>query len=335
MGLCGTKIFIFLFKGVLDLMMKAMKLAVASCSEEKQNIIVQKSYSILSSSTSFPLKELFQQERFQIVQVDNSSSRDEWILSLFAAVIIAVHPKIHIPNIRPILYVFMASLLKGNAAAAQAVGSMVNKLCLKSTGGQTSSDCTLEDAMDIILNSSLWNFNNKSPSDIQAKMIGVHETGLINLCDGLGSCTSVQVHAITGLAWIGKGLLMRGHEKVKDMTMIFLRCFESSQRADISHQEKDISENNNELDLHHSVMRSAADAFQILMGDSEMCLNREFHAVIRPLYKQRFFSTMMPILQSLVVKSDPLSRYLIYIFSGVCYVCMEYPFSFCSGLLHA
>ncbi|XWS18947.1 hypothetical protein CRYUN_Cryun32bG0088600 [Craigia yunnanensis] len=300
-------------RGVLDVMMKAMKLAVASCSEENQNIIVQKSYVILSSSTSFPLKELFQQERFQIVQeVDNSSSQDEWILSLFAAVIIAVHPQTHIPKIRPILYLFMTTLLKGNVAAAQALGSMVNKLGLKSTGGQTSSDCTLEEAMNIILNSSSQIFHNNSSSDIQAKMTGVHEIGLINLCNGVGSCTSLQIHAIVGLAWIGKGLLMRGHEKVKDMTMIFLQFLQSSGRADISHQERGFSENNYEHDLHNSVMKSAADAFQILMGDSELCLNREFHAVIRPLYKQRFFSTMMPILQSLVMKSEPLSRPFLF-----------------------
>ncbi|XVF24899.1 hypothetical protein REPUB_Repub13aG0167500 [Reevesia pubescens] len=293
-------------RGVLDVMMKAMKLAVASCSEENQNIIVQKRYYILSLSTSFPLKKLSQHERFQIVQeVDNSSSRDEWILSLFAAVIIAVHPQIHIPNIRPILYLFMTTLLKGNVAAAQALGSMVNKLGLTSTGVQTSSDCTLEEAMDIILNSSLWIFHSNSSSDIQAKMTGVHDIGLINLSNVVGSSTSLQIHAIVGLAWIGKGLLMRGHEKVKDIIVIFLRCLQSSERADPLYQEKGILENNDELNLHHFVMRSAGDAFQILTGDSELCLNWEFHAVIQPLYKQRFFSTMMPILWSLIMKSEP------------------------------
>ncbi|XP_021294698.1 MMS19 nucleotide excision repair protein homolog isoform X2 [Herrania umbratica] len=294
---------------VLDAMMKAMKLAVASCSQENQNIIAQKSYHILSSSTSFPLKELFQQESFQIVQVDNSSSRDEWILSLFAAVVIAVHPETYVPNIKPLLYLFMTTLLKGNVAAAQALGSVVNKLGLKSAGVQT--DCTLEEVMDIILNLSLWIFQSNSSSDIEAKMASAHDISLINLCSSIGSCTSLQIHAIVGLAWIGKGLLMRGHEKVKDITMIFLQCLQPNGRAEILHQEEGISENNNELDLHHSVMKRAADAFQILMGDSEVCLNRGFHAVIRPLYKQRFFSTMMPILQSLIMKSEPLSRSLL------------------------
>ncbi|EOY26932.1 MMS19 nucleotide excision repair protein, putative isoform 1 [Theobroma cacao] len=294
---------------VLDVMMKAMKLAVASCSEENQNIIVQKSYHILSSSTSFPLKELFRQESFQIVQVDNSSSRDEWILSLFAAVVIAVHPETYVPNIKPLLYLFMTTLLKGNVVTAQALGSVVNKLGLESAGVQT--DCTLEEVMDIILNLSLWIFHSNSSADIQAKMTSAHDISLINLCSSIGSCTSLQIHAIVGLAWIGKGLLMRGHEKVKDITMIFLRCLQPNGRAEILHQEEGISESNNELDLHHSVMKSAADAFQILMGDSEVCLNRGFHAVIRPLYKQRFFSTMMPILQSLIMKSEPLSRPLL------------------------
>ncbi|KAK8503384.1 hypothetical protein V6N12_034779 [Hibiscus sabdariffa] len=299
-------------RGVLDAMIKAMKLAVASYSVEKQNIIVQKSYNLLISTISSPSEELFQQGRFQIAEeVDNSSGRDEWILSLFAAVIIAVYPQTHVPNKRSIVSLFMTTLLKGNVAAAQALGSMVNKLDLKSTGGQTSSDCTLEEAIDIILKSSLWIFQ-KNCSNIQAKMIGVREAGLNNLCNGVGRWISLQIHAIVGLAWIGKGLLMRGHEKVKDMTMIFLQCLQSSGIANISNQEKGVSENNYELDLHHSVMKSAADAFQILMDDSEQCLNREFHAVIRPLYKQRFFSTIMPLLQSLVVKLEPHSRRFVF-----------------------
>ncbi|KAB2026611.1 hypothetical protein ES319_D06G232100v1 [Gossypium barbadense] len=311
-------------KGVLDVMMKAMKLAVANCSEEKQNIIVQKSYNILSSSISFPLEELLLQERFQIAQeVDDSSSRDEWILSLFAAVTIAVHPQTHIPNTRSIVSLFMTTLLKGNVVAAQALGSMVNKLDLKSTRGQTSSDCTLEEAMDIILNLSLWIFDMNSSSSIQSKMISVHDTGLNDLSNGVGSCTSLQIHAILGLAWIGKGLLMRGHEKVNDITMVFLRCLQSSGRTGISHQEKSISENNYKLDLHNSVMKTAADAFQILIGDCEQCLNREFLAIIRPLYKQRFFSTIMPVLQSLVMKLEPLSR--SFLFRASAHVIIDTP----------
>ncbi|KAE8709051.1 MMS19 nucleotide excision repair protein, putative isoform 3 [Hibiscus syriacus] len=235
-------------RGVLE----AMKLAVASYSEEKQNIIVEKSYNILLSTISSPSR--------------SCSSKK---------VIIAVYPQTCIPNARVVVSLFMTTLLNGNVVAAQVLGTMVNKLDLKSTGGQTSSDCTLEEAIYIILKSSLWIFQKNSSSNIQAKIIDVHETGLNNLCNGVGSCTSLQIHAIVGLAWIGKGLLMRGHEKVKYMAMIFLRCLQSSGRADISNQEKDVSENNYELDLHYSVMNSAADAFQILMGESEQCLNQE------------------------------------------------------------
>ncbi|KAI9107760.1 hypothetical protein K1719_021096 [Acacia pycnantha] len=61
------------------------------------------------------------------------------------------------------------------------------------------------------------------------------------------------------------------------------------------------------------VMKCAADAFHILMSDSEDCLNRKFHARIRPLYKQRFFSSMMPIFLQLIPKShSPTSRSALY-----------------------
>ncbi|XP_047961342.1 MMS19 nucleotide excision repair protein homolog isoform X4 [Salvia hispanica] len=54
----------------------------------------------------------------------------------------------------------------------------------------------------------------------------------------------------------------------------------------------------------HQLRTTAADAFHIIMSDSGECLSRAYHATIRPLYKQRFFSTIMPIFLSLVIKSD-------------------------------
>ena len=43
--------------------------------------------------------------------------------------------------------------------------------------------------------------------------MGVSNLKLSNMNGGL---EHVSVHAIIGLVWMGKGLLMRGHEKVKD-----------------------------------------------------------------------------------------------------------------------
>ncbi|XP_050286018.1 MMS19 nucleotide excision repair protein homolog isoform X2 [Quercus robur] len=303
-------------KELLDAMMTAMKHAVAFCSEESQNEIIQKAYNVLSSSTSFPLKESmaltipFQLEGLQLTQkMDNLLCRDEWILSLFASVVIAVRPQTHIPNVKVILNLFITTLLKGHVPAAQALGSIVNKFGKSSTGSEISSDCTLEEALDIIFQLKLWTHQDNGA--LLRCSVNGSEMGHTDLCQAVVNNKLPQILAITGLSWIGKGLLLRGHDKVKDVTMIFLECLLSNGNALPLSQHS--LENSCEQDLRASVMKSAADAFRILMSDSEVCLNRKFHAIIRPLYKQRFFSTMMPILQPLIMKSDSLlSRSMLY-----------------------
>ncbi|KAJ4831086.1 hypothetical protein Tsubulata_006074 [Turnera subulata] len=293
---------------LLNAMMKLMKLVVACCSVESQNVMVNKAYSVLLSGTSLPLK----QSLSTIQEVENLCSRDEWILSLFASVIIALRPQTHVPNIRPILHLFMGSLLKGYIDAAQALGSLVNKLDLNSNEMKISGDCTFEEAMDVIFSSNfLSSCENSSPGG-HGGMSSESEISITSLC--LGTRTGLlQIHAIVGLAWIGKGLLMRGHEKVKDITKVFLECLLSFNRGGASPLEQGLSDNNNEVNVHRSVIKCAADAFQILMSDSDLSLNRQFHAIIRPLYKQRFFSTIAPILQSLIVESDSdFSRSMLY-----------------------
>jgi DNA repair/transcription protein MET18/MMS19 len=287
--------------------MKVMKLAVASCSVENQNIIIDKAYTVLSSSTFLSTKDSLSSLQAQLEELEDTqetnkfSSRDEWIHSLFTSVIIALHPQTRIPNIRTVLHFLMIVFLKGYVTAAQALGSLVNKLDLKTSGTEYSGGCTFEEAMDIIFGKNL-----SSSDHVPAGRSGItgywSETGLTNLCLGAANSGLLEIHSIVGLAWIGKGLLMRGHEKVKDITIVFLECLQSNGRMGAL----PLEENNCNWDMRLSAMKCAADAFQVLMSDSELCLNRKFHAIIRPLYKQRFFSTIMPILQSLIIQSDSL-----------------------------
>ncbi|KAG8643374.1 hypothetical protein MANES_11G033500v8 [Manihot esculenta] len=302
-------------KELIDVTMKFMKLAVACCSVESQNMIIHKAFSVLSSSPSLQLKESLsdisvQRERLAPTQeTDKFSTRDEWILSLFASVIIAVRPQTHIPNTRTVLHLFITALLKGYVTAAQALGSLLNKLDLKSNGTSISGHCTLEEAIDII-------FSSKSFDNVPLGGHGITNNGdeisFPNLCLGAASNGLQQINVIVGLAWVGKGLLMRGHEKAKNITMVFLKCFLLDSGIGTLPL-KQVSENSCKQDVHHSVMKASADAFQILMTDSELCLNRKFHAIIRPLYKQRFYSSLMPILQPLINEADSsFSRSMLY-----------------------
>ncbi|XP_038898521.1 MMS19 nucleotide excision repair protein homolog isoform X2 [Benincasa hispida] len=302
-------------KVLLDATMLALKLSVRSCSKESQNVIIQKAFNVLLTSSFSPLKLALsttipvQMEDLQLLQQkDNPLSRDEWIFSLFASVIIALRPQIHVPDVRLVMHLLMLSITRGCVLAAQALGSMINKLSMKSDKVEDSSYVSLEEAMDIIFKTEFRCFHNESAGDgSEMRMF------LTDLCSSIEKSSSLQVHAVVGLSWIGKGLLLCGHEKVRDITMVFLQCLVSKSRTDASPLQQFILEKDNQTNLDFAVMEVAADAFHILMSDSEACLNRKFHAIVRPLYKQRFFSTMMPIFQTLVSKSDTsLSRYMLY-----------------------
>ncbi|KAG6754838.1 hypothetical protein POTOM_040636 [Populus tomentosa] len=76
----------------------------------------------------------------------------------------------------------MIVFLKGYVTAAQALGSLVNKLDLKTSETEYSGGCTFEEAMD--------------------KSFG-------NLCLGAANNGLLKICSIVGLTWIGKGLLLR------------------------------------------------------------------------------------------------------------------------------
>ncbi|KAG2283877.1 hypothetical protein Bca52824_055097 [Brassica carinata] len=287
----SSVVFSYDFNGreFVEAAMKTMGEIVGVASVDSQNSIIQKAYNVISSSTlpameSIPLTVA----ALEGLQRD-LSTRDELILSLFASVIIGASPKASIPDVKSLVHLFLVSFLKGYIRAAQALGSMINKLGTGSGGTNISTDCSLEEACDIIFHES-----------DSSKTICGSETFLGKIC--LGFCGSLdhQTRAITGLAWIGKGLLMRGDKRVNEIALVLMECLKST--------------NSSGNALHPSTMKHAADAFLTLMSDSEVCLNRKFHAVIRPLYKQRFFSITVPILESLIVNSQtPLSRTMLHV----------------------
>ncbi|KAI3455490.1 hypothetical protein Pfo_012153 [Paulownia fortunei] len=289
---------------LLGATMTAMKKAVGSCSKESQEIVINKGFGVLFSSTVFvsmgfksgssTVKEegLQQPHNFS-----NSSGRDEWLSSLFASVVIALRPQTSILNGKMILQLFITSLLNGHVPSAHAMGSLVNKLPLEITGPDSSRSFSLNEALDMIFH----NFIGSSPYDNSS----VNDGSGINFSSLRLNTLRIQsvINTVIGLGWIGKGLLMRGHEKVKDITMALLSFLMLDREAGVSKQFQNLIEVFDEEDVHQ-LMICAGDAFHIIMSDSGECLNRKYHAIIRPLYKQRFFSTIVPILLSLVIKSE-------------------------------
>ncbi|GER52104.1 MMS19 nucleotide excision repair protein-like protein [Striga asiatica] len=265
---------------VLGATMITMKKAVAGCSKESQDIIIKKAFGVVFS------KEEVSQQAYTL---GASSGSNEWLTSLLASVVVALRPETSIPNGKKISHLFITSILNGHVPSAHALGSLVNKIPLdiKSTG---SSDWFSLNELDMILSS----FIKTSGDDSYKINFGCLRQNALP--------TEVEINAIIGLAWIGKGLLMRGHEKAKDVTMALLSFLMQGGTAEVLDREDSLR-----------LMMSAGDAFRVIMGDSEECLNRMCHAIARPLYKQRFFSTVVPILSSLVMKAESsIVRSMLY-----------------------
>ncbi|CAA6672865.1 unnamed protein product [Spirodela intermedia] len=281
-GLEKRRICSFLFQDISDALMMTTKLVVSGCRVEKQVLIVQKAYSILLSKKFFPPEQLAfpsVEESLRLMPCLNQLSRkDALFVSLFASVLLALNPKTPIPDTSLILRFLMLYLLKGCSSAAQALGSLLNKWSLHDTTEPTAF--ILEEAIELIL-----------------------DKGLLEIIDDALKICSVDAghqlltHGLVGLSWIGKGLLMRGHEKAEKVIRLLLKCLLLPDNMKTTSSGENISVESGQ-DKHILVARSAADAFHVLLCDSEDCLNKKFHATVRPLYQQRFFSAVMPAMLS-------------------------------------
>jgi len=304
----------FLVQELLNAAMMALKLAVAICTEEDQHKIVEKAFNVISSNEPFSSDFMPSQlERLQIAQdVGSFTHRNEWLVSLFASVIVALRPTTPIPHTRAVIQIMLTAFLRGHVASAQGLGSIVNKMPLKENVLQNSGCLHLDDTLDLIFKTSVG-----SCSDL-----------VLSNSSEMSDCLNAadfQVHLVEGLAWIGKGLLMRGHEKVKDITMLFLKCLVTSSKEEARPDKQSVLEMSHEANELPSLRKAAADAFYVLMSDAEDCLNRTFHATVRPLYKQRFFSTVMPILMSAAKKLDSpaLRSFRLFAFCLYCWFCLS------------
>ncbi|KAK4395199.1 MMS19 nucleotide excision repair protein [Sesamum angolense] len=253
--------------------MTAMKKAVGSCSEESQEIIINKASGVLFSSTVFGSmgfksgSSILKEEGLQQTQnYVNSSGRDEWLTSLFASVVVALRPQTGIPNGKMILQLFITSLLNGHVPSAHALGSLVNKLPLETKGIESSRRLILNEALDMIFYSFVGTCRDDSTSGNDGSGVNISSLRLNT------SRIQSEINTVIGLAWIGKGLLMRGHEKVKDITMTLLSFLTLDCEAGVSKHFQNLVEVLDEEGVHQ-LMKCAGDAFHIIMSDSGECLN--------------------------------------------------------------
>lgn len=294
---------------VLEATMAVMRLSVQYCAEELQKAVLVKALDILpirvqslsngTSVASVPHQGIGNASFNSI----DSPNQDEWKIALFAAVVVSLRPKIVLHNNKQILEMFISTLLgKGDItikeAATQALGSMINK-CPVEADYATLGVLTLDQAIHSVLEEGLLkvvgNHVPQNPPEMTNK-----DTRSVKLGD-IQNDIGVQIQAVTAVAWIGKGLAMRGHSKISDVAMLLLNVLRSSSSICAMSSQND------------SLAQAGVDGIGIIMKDSKTSLNKDCHACIRPLYKQRFFTSMIPILVFAIRESGASSsRNLLY-----------------------
>lgn len=281
-------------QGFLNSLMMGMKLLVGVCTEEQQTLIVQKAYSMVSSMLPLPLKSTHHHLAVGDF-VPSHSVQETSLVGMLSSVIIGLRPQTPVPDMLVMINLFTVFLLNGKLPAAYALASIFNKY-LHNT--EFSHENQLDKILDDILERCFSTVLANSYSKIPHSSIGT--SNYSNLSDKSSGNILSKIDILSGLAWIGKGLLMRGDEKVKDISMFLLKCVCSDEA--LASEE---SYGNDSSDT--SVTKSAAGAFHIMMSDSEVCLNKKFHARIKPLYKQRFFLTLTPIFLSKIKEATSMT----------------------------
>ncbi|KAL9681946.1 hypothetical protein QQ045_013738 [Rhodiola kirilowii] len=303
-------------KEILSTTMMAMKVAVAYCTVEKQSRILEKAYDVLSSSDRCILvafksctNSSSMKDEPHAKDVSSRQCINEWLMSVFASVIMALRPQTSIPNERAVMRTFVISLLDGHVPSAQALGSMFNKLHMKTNEESLLVHCHVKELVSSLCNDPPSNVFEWSGGDKNDSS----EDGLPYLSFKAEEGSPVSVHAIWGLAWMAKGLLMRGHEKANDIIEVLLSLLLCNEKLDELPVKTGLPDDGRSQNFLPLILETAADAFAVVMRDSNVCLNTRFHAVMRPLFKQRLLSTMTPVFLSAIRKChSSFSRNMLY-----------------------
>ncbi|TVU41724.1 hypothetical protein EJB05_15269 [Eragrostis curvula] len=289
-------------QGLLDSLMTGMKLLVGVCTGEQQLLILQKAYGIVSSMLSLPLKAMTHRNLDVDELVPSHSVHGTALVGMLSSVIIGLRPQTHTPDMMVMIDIFTAFFLKGQMPAAYALASIFNKYLHNPEFSHVKQlDKILDDILEKCFSTVLASSYSKI-SDTSADIANG-----VNFSDS-PSGNKLSINMVSGLAWIGKGLLMRGDEKVKDVSMFLLKCLCSDETSAsvLSHEGESYGNDSS----YTTLAASAAGGFHVMMSDSEACLNKKFHARIKPLYKQRFFSILMPILLSKIKESTGMKTKL-------------------------
>lgn len=280
---------------VLEGSMGVFRTTVSKCDEHSQRVLLLKALDRFIGASS--------------TISDGLSAQDVWIIGLFACVMIALRPSIHIPREGEILPVLLEAAVAPSCSGvagvvSEAVGSMLNKWHANTikVDMMNGVNVSFTGAIDLVLKGE-WIPKRFPPAHTEdgSRTSSVAEEPL-----------QLKLRCIKLLACIGKGLAMRGEIAVSKIAMLLLRLVDCKKCS---------------IDLQNDVFLSflcptdeevsavsfaAAEALGFILKESQTSLNKDNHAIIKLLYKQRFFVSMLPPLILASNEADKHGRVMLY-----------------------
>ncbi len=92
--------------------------------------------------------------------------------------------------------------------------------------------------------------------------------------------------AVSLLVWLTKALVVRAHPRASELSKKIINCFEIPAVAKVfGHSAVSLT-----------LLQAAADGIFVIMEEQQEVLNKQTHAVLRLMYKQRFFQSNLPLI---------------------------------------
>lgn len=280
---------------ILEASMRVLQMAISKCSEDSQRVFLLKTLDIfICISSTLP---------------NYTSPQDVWVMGLFLSVLIPLRPSIHTFQERGLLPMVLATAVCPPCpslanVAAEAVGSMLNKWYTQTL--KVDDDTSFNATINMIMKGE-W-----MPKDVNFKhsRSDTEKPCSLHMKEGP---LQVKLRGIHLLALIGKGLAMKGHVAVSDIAMLILRLVYCDDSSSIRWQDDALlSAFWPDVEEVSAISFAAAESLGFILRDSETSLNKEHFAVIKPLYKQRFFVSMLSPLSLAIKEAGMPGRVMLY-----------------------
>ncbi|KAL2653858.1 hypothetical protein R1flu_021986 [Riccia fluitans] len=280
-------------------LMTLVRVTVQKCTEKLQSMILAEGLRVLKRKSSSGHMMTNEPNGCEAPSAEAVEGR-EWCVALIASVVVGLLPSVLSAEKEYLLRLFVSTSIADlepviTDVAAQAAASLLNKWQEDKLGRNQGDICTLDEAVVIA---------------VEEGWLPRVEKVLAGNGSYPESVEKLAVRSVYALALTGKALAMRGHSRVSEIAGLMLRLLQSQTTA-FKRGKPNILDSEGKLEeaSQSAVGKIAVESFGIIVKDHSTFLSKSQNATVKPLYKQRFFTSMLsPLVEAVRVVGNQPSR---------------------------